>query len=677
MQSKWNDADARALVGELTASHPGCNEDLALRVYTSRLIGRDPSLVLHGGGNTSVKTRLPDELGRPVDVLCVKGSGWDLAEIEPPGLPAVRLAPLQELRALPELSDEAMVNALRIRLLDASSPNPSVETLLHAFLPHRFIDHSHADAILALLDQPDAEALCAEVFGDRFAVVPYIMPGFALSKLAAEVQEAHPESEGLLLLQHGLFTYGDTARESYDRHVEAVRLAEQHIGRRGRRRPAPAPDRTVRWTELAPVLRGRLGEGERRYVLTLRESDAIRDFVDDPELASLAGRGPVTPDHVIRTKRVPLVLDGVAGLAGDALAEALDAALAAYRDAYRAYVERERARKGQAVTPLDPDPRVILVPGLGLVAAGPNAKAARVAADVYEHTIDVIRAAEAVGRYRALPESDLFDMEYWSLEQAKLGKAVPPPLAGRVVVVTGAASGIGAAAARRFAKAGAHLHLLDRDASAVEPLAGELGATWDGVDVTDGGALDAAVDRAVALYGGIDGVVSNAGAAPQASIDACPDDVLRRSFEVNFFAHQRLASRAAAVLRAQGLGGFLLFNASKAAFNPGPGFGPYAVPKAALVALMKQYALEGGAHGIRANAVNADRVRTGLFPPELVAERARARGLSPEDYFRANLLAREVTADDVAEAFLSLALAESTTGAVLTVDGGNIAASPR
>ncbi len=669
MKSQWSDAEAEALV-EQYAGRSDVNRDIALRVYTSRLIGRDPSLVLHGGGNTSVKTRLEDDLGETVDVLCVKGSGWDLGDIEPEGLPAVRLASLGALRERESLSDEDMVNAQRTRLLDAGAPNPSVETLLHAFLPHKFIDHSHADAILSVVDQPEAEALCREIFGDRLAIVPYVMPGFELSKLAAEVQEQNAEAEGLLLLQHGLFTYGDTAQESYERHIRAVDDAERFIEARKTSVAVPARD-PVDYATLAPVLRGRLGEGERRYILHLRTSQAIREYVDRPELASWSQRGVVTPDHVIRTKALPLLL------AGNASRDAIQRALDAYRSRYREYVKRQVDGRGIAVKELDADPRIVLVPGLGIIAAGASPKAARVAADVHEHTVRTITDAEAIGSFQALPDADLFDMEYWSLEQAKLGKAQPKPLAGAVVVVTGAASGIGEATARAFASEGACLYLLDRDADGLEAVAKELGAAFQQVDVTDPAAVEAALDAALETYGGIDGVVSNAGTAPQAEIDTCEEAVLRGSLEINLLAHQWLAQAASARLRAQGTGGFLLFNASKAAFNPGKGFGPYAIAKAALVALTKQYALELGEYGIRANAVNADRIRTRLLDQADVEKRAEARGLSADDYYRSNLLAREVTADDVAKAFVDLALAQSTTGCIVTVDGGNIAASPR
>jgi rhamnose utilization protein RhaD (predicted bifunctional aldolase and dehydrogenase)/NAD(P)-dependent dehydrogenase (short-subunit alcohol dehydrogenase family) len=677
MQSAWSDEDAKAACTRWVTPDGRVNEALALRVYTSRLIGRQSSLVLHGGGNTSVKTTLADDLGDEVEVLCVKGSGWDLGDIEPAGFPAVRLRPLQRLRELASLSDEAMVNAARTRMLDASAPNPSVEVLLHAFLPHTYIDHSHADAILALVDQGEAESIAHEVFGERLAIVPYIMPGFALAKLAAEVYEAHPNCEGLLLLQHGLFTFGDTARQSYERHIEAVSLAERFIeARRARVRVAgPVRRAEVRWAELAPIVRGHLGEHERRWVMHLRRSDAIRSFVDHPALVERVGRGPATPDHVIRTKQLPVVVD-VDASAGD-IDGHVCTLMNEYRAAYRAYVRRHSEAKGVDRTPLDPDPRVLLLPGLGLVTVGKDANAARIAADIYEHTVGIIEDAEAVGRYQALPESDIFDMEYWSLEQAKLGKGAKAPLQRQIVYITGAASGIGAATARAFAAAGAQVFAVDRDAEGLAKIAEACKCPFSVVDVTDRQAVERSIGEVVETFGGLDGVVSNAGTAPQAAMHACEPEVLQGSLAVNLLSHQWVAAAATRVMRAQGMGGFLLFNASKAAFNPGEDFGPYAVAKAGLVALMKQYALENGRFGIRVNAVNADRIRSGLLGVEDVQARAEARGLSTDAYFRSNLLQQEVTADDVASAFVSLALARSTTGAVSTVDGGNIAASPR
>ncbi len=677
VKSRWSDADAQATI-ERYRDDPRVNEDVALRVYTSRLIGQDPALVLHGGGNTSVKTVLIDDIGEAVPVLCVKGSGWDLGSIEPAGLPAVRLDSLGSLRDREALSDEEMVNAQRTRLIDSSSPNPSVETLLHGFLPHKFIDHSHADAILALVDQPNAESICREVFGTRLGVVPYVMAGFSLAKLAADVYEADPNVEGLLLLRHGLFTFGKTARESYERHVDVVDVAERFASAkvRGARvnRGEPA---ALKYETVAPALRGKLGAGERRYLLEWRRSAAIDAFLARADLASVSQRGTATPDHVIRTKRVPMLLDLTPEMDGHEVAAHLDERLGTYRRAYVEYVEQEANRKGRHVTQLDPDPRITLVPGLGMIAAGTSRKAARVAADIFEHTIDVIENAEAIGHYQPLSPTDLFDMEYWSLEQAKLGNASVRSLQGQVVYITGAARGIGAATARAFADAGACLYLTDRDEAPLREIAEAIGASFEVVDVTQETAVRSSLDACVRAFGGLDGIVSNAGVAPQGAIDAVATGDLKQSFEVNFFAHQYLAAAATRFLRVQGTGGFLLFNASKAAFNPGKGFGAYAIPKAAVVALMKQYAIECGDIGVRSNAVNADRIRTGILDQKDVRRRAEARGLDTDAYYRSNLLGREVTAEDVASAFVSLALAPSTTGCVVTVDGGNIAAAPR
>jgi rhamnose utilization protein RhaD (predicted bifunctional aldolase and dehydrogenase)/NAD(P)-dependent dehydrogenase (short-subunit alcohol dehydrogenase family) len=677
MESLWSDLDAQATIARYR-DDARVNEDIALRVYTSRLIGQDPSLVLHGGGNTSVKTTMVDDIGNQIPVLCVKGSGWDLGSMEPAGLPSVRLETLGALRDRERLSDEEMVNALRTRLIDSSSPTPSIETLLHGFLGHKFIDHSHADAILALVDQPDAAAICKEVYAERLAIVPYVMAGFALAKLAAETYERDPSVEGLLLLKHGLFTFGGTAKESYERHIWAVDAAERFAAakRKGQRVPRGNSE-PVAYEAIAPILRGKLGGAERHYLLTHRRNPEIDAFLARTDLASISQRGTATPDHVIRTKRLPLLLDLHPAMDSGAIGAHIDERLASYREDYVSYVEREANRKGRRVAQLDPDPRVILVPGLGVIAAGASDKAARIAAEIYEHTISVIEAAEAIGRYEVLSTADMFDMEYWSLEQAKLGKTSPKPLEGRVVYISGAARGIGAACATAFAEAGASVYLTDRDEAPLRAVAESLGAPSEVLDVTSEETVRESVGRCVRAFGGVDGVVSNAGTAPQGDIDAVSTAELKRSFEVNFFSHHYLASAATRVFRAQGVGGFLLFNASKAAFNPGKGLGAYAIPKAAVVALMKQYAIECGPIGVRSNAVNADRVRTGLLDQEDVERRAQARGLDPDAYYRSNLLSREVTAEDVAAAFVSLALAPSTTGCVVTVDGGNIAASPR
>ncbi|MGH7539549.1 MAG: bifunctional aldolase/short-chain dehydrogenase [Gemmatimonadota bacterium] len=684
MRSRWSDDEARRAVERYAAD--GVEEDLALRVYTTRLLGSDPRLVLHGGGNTSVKSRAIDVLGRAVDVLLVKGSGWDMGSIEPPGLPAVELDPLLELDELDELGDEEMVNELRRNLLDSTAPNPSVETLLHAWVPHVFIDHTHANAVLALTDQPRGEEICRELYGERTAIVPYIMPGFALAKAAKEAAEAEPDAEGMILLKHGIFTFGATAREAYERMIELVALAEKRVesGRRTAIAAGRVPAPLARPEAVAPILRGALAVETdpdartfRRFVLRFRTSPEILAYVSGERVERYSQRGTVTPDHAIRTKPWPLIV--AAPRADDLEAWAVDVrdAVARYGAAYGDYFERHNARHGGTKTPLDPSPRVVLVPGVGLFAAGVDAMAAGVAADLAQTTVEVVTAAEAMDRFESISEADLFDIEYWSLEQAKLGKAKEKPLARHVAVITGGAGAIGQATAAAFRAEGCEVALLDLAGERLRRAAAEVGGLAVECDVTEDRAVRAAFEAVVRAYGGLDILVSNAGAAWQGRLADLSDEVLRESFELNFFAHQRVAKEALRVLRAQGTGGCLLFNVSKQAVNPGPAFGPYGLPKAATLALVRQYAVEHGCDGIRSNGVNADRIRSGILTEEMVAMRAAARGVSEAEYLRGNLLGREVRAEDVGGAFVALARARATTGAILTVDGGNIAAALR
>lgn len=678
MENLWTDNDAKAAIAQ--HAKKGIGEDLALRVYTTRLLGGEPKLVLHGGGNTSVKTRMPDITGQTIDVLCVKGSGWDMGTIEAPGLPAVRLAPLRELEGLQALSDEDMVNVQRSNLLDAKSPNPSVETLLHAFLPHKFIDHTHSNAVLALTDQPDGEALAADLYGRRAALVPYVMPGFALAKKCSEVGQANPDVEGLILLKHGIFSMGATAEEAYGRMIDLVTLAERRLAKATRKvfPGAALPSRSAKVEEVAPILRGLLSipaksggrEAAQRFVFEFRTNPDILAYVGGKEIARYSQQGPVTPDHAIRTKGTPLVAPAPEAGKLDDFQKAAKAALNKYVADYHAYFARHNAKQMPPKKELDPIPRVVLVPGVGLFGVGSSSKDARIAADLAETTVAVIADAEKLGTYQCIPEPDIFDIEYWSLEQAKLGAAAEKPLARRIAVVTGGASGIGAATAAAFAKEGADVVVLDRDVSKVKGFA-------IACDVTDASQVRATFDKIAATYGGVDIVVSNAGAAWQGKIGDVDDATLRKSFELNFWAHQSVAQNAVRLMRAQGLGGCLLFNASKQAVNPGVDFGPYGLPKAATMFLSRQYAVDHGAEGIRSNAVNADRIRSGLLTDDMIAQRSKARGLSEADYMGGNLLGLEVTADDVAQAFVSLAKAPKTTGAVVTVDGGNIAAALR
>ena len=689
MNSLWSDLDAAAYI-EKYAAHR-VPPELALRTYSARLLGANPKLVLHGGGNTSVKLSMPDVLGNPVRVLCVKGSGWDLARIEPAGHPAVRMDQLHQLRQLDHLSDEDMVNALRTNLLDSSAPTPSVEALLHAYVNRTYIDHTHAVAALVIADQPDSEALCREIYGDELIWIPYVMPGFGLAQVVARAHEAQPQAQGLLLAKHGLFSFGDTAKQSYERMIDFVTRAEGFIEARKASRIAAAAAHhnlaaapVASMADVAPYLRAALADiappnSPSHWLLDWRADPQSIDFANALGQTEVAQRGVATPDHVIRMKNRPLVLQApLAGQLEDWVHDT-QARLATYVAQYHAYFEHNNNRVGGSKTELDPLPRAIVIPQLGLVAVGKTAAEAAVNADVMVSWREVVSDAHACGCYEPVSPADAFDLEYWSLEQAKLGKTAAKPLQGRVVLVTGAGSGIGAATVRAFAAQGAEVALLDVDDAAAHAVARRIGRLALPVhcDVTDADSVRLAFEAVTQRFGGVDIVVSNAGVALGGGMLNLPVDQLRQSFEVNFFGHQLVAQAAVNIMKKQRLGGVVLFNVSKQAVNPGPDFGAYGTSKAALLALVRQYALEHGKDGIRVNAVNADRIRTGLLNDQTIATRAKARGLSEAQYMGGNLLGQEVTAQDVADAFVVSAQLKKTTGNVITVDGGNVAAMLR
>ncbi len=567
--------------------------------------------------------------------------------------------------------------------------------MLHAFLPHKFIDHTHATAVLSLIDQPDGEKKCEQVFGRRLGFVPYVMPGFGLAKKAIEVFEQGKPSDGLILGKHGIVTFGDSAREAYERMIEMVTLAEDFIARHRKTAAIPVqPHNIAGESHVAPIVRGACSEKDatvegawRRLVLEFRGGEAVRNFVNAKDLAKDLDRvsqlGVITPDHTIRTKNWPLVLPAPESGKLDDFARIARERASQFAGRYRDYFARHNKRVGHIKHELDPLPRVVLVPGLGLFGLGRGKRDAIIAADIAQAWIEGVGDAEAIGKFESISEADMFDCEYWPLEQAKLGARQNLekllPLAGQIAAVTGAGGAIGAATAKAFAAAGAEVALLDVNFTAAEAEAEKIGPTALPVacDVTDAESVHTAFDQMVKYFGGVDIAVSNAGAAWQGRIGEVAEDVMRKSFELNFYGHQRVAQAAVKIMLAQGTGGCLLFNVSKQAVNPGPNFGPYGIPKAAALALMRQYALDYGGDGIRANAVNADRIRSGLLTPDMIASRSSARGLSEKDYMSGNLLGREVTADDVAQAFLHQALELKTTASVTTVDGGNIAAAMR
>jgi len=648
MRDRWDDAEA-----------PPVADPLARLVYGSRLLGGEPDLVLHGGGNTSVKATGHDVTGDPVEVLYVKGSGWDLATIEAPGFAPLRLDRLRALLRLERLSDTAMMNELRCASMDSGAPDPSVEALLHALVPHTAVLHTHADALLALTNQPDGAAIVREVFGDRVLVVPYTMPGFDLARRCAEVvpRDLRERTIGLVLSHHGLFTFGAEVEEAYRRHIELITLAERHLAARPAPAPPPAPAPRVDPLRLARLRHEVSAAAGAPMVLTRHDDPEVRAFVTRPDLEAVAGRGPVTPDHVLRTKRIPLVGSDVDG----------------YRREYQRYFDTHRERRGAALSMLDPAPRVVLDPALGLVTAGHTARDARIAQDIYRHTIGVIEAAGRIGAYQALPEADVFDVEYWELEQAKLRRgAARPEFAGEVALVTGAASGIGRACAEALRARGAAVVGVDVDPRVAIDAVDYLGIE---ADVTDPAAIDTAIEAAAARFGGVDIVVAAAGVFPPTRMLKDLDmGAWRHTMAVNVDSIAYLFSRLHPFLALAPRGGRAVLIASKNAPAPGPGAAPYSASKAAAVQLARVAALEWAADGIRVNVVHPDAVfDTGLWSAEILAERARRYGMTVEEYKLRNLLGVEVTSARVGALAATLCsdVFAATTGAQITIDGGN------
>lgn len=657
IESLWNDDEAAQFSKKY---HPG---DLGLRVYTSRLLGRDKNLVLHGGGNTSVKIREANRFGEEEEILYVKGSGWDLETIEAAGFSPVRLGPAARLATLPRLSDPEMVNELRTAMTLASAPTPSVEAILHAALPFKYVDHTHADAVVTLTNSRDGEALIREAYGDSAVVIPYVMPGFDLARLCAErfPAMAGPGTVGMVLLNHGIFSFGDTARESYERMIALVRRAEELLARRGAWALGPFPETAA--SDADPLAIARLRHDVSRaagfpMVLASRRDPRALAFARREDVSGIV-QGPATPDHVIRTKRLPLVGREVEGYAG----------------AYRSYFDEHAPRAAVAKTMLDPAPRVILDPELGLVTAGRSVKDAVIAAEIYEHTMDIIERAERLGGYRALPASDLFDMEYWDLEQAKLAQAGKPAVfAGEVALVTGAASGIGRAAVESLLARGAAVVGLDIDPQVASAFTRRdfLGLRCD---VTVEAEVAAALAAAVAAFGGLDLLVLNAGIFPAArKIADLPLAEWDRVMRVNLDANLLLMRLCHPLLKLAPAGGRVVVIGSKNVPAPGPGAAAYSASKAALYQLARVAALEWGSDGIRVNVLHPNAVfDTGVWTDEVLASRAAAYGLSVEDYRRNNVLKVEVTSRDVAELAAELCGPRfaKTTGAWIPVDGGN------
>jgi len=653
MKSLWNDDEA--------ACHHG---DLAQRVYSSRLLGSDPTLVLHGGGNTSVKIRETNLVGEDEDILYVKGSGWDLATIEAAGFTPIRMTHLQKLAKLETLSDLQMVNELKTQQTVAGAPTGSVEAILHAVLPYPYVDHTHADAVITIANNPDGEARIRELYGQDTVIIPYVMPGFDLARKVAEQfsEEADDRTVGMVLMNHGIFSFGDTAKEAYERMIALVDRAERYLKAKDAWDiPLSQQDRTEapQRVPIAELRRDLSDAAGFPCVLATHDDDRCLAFARRSDIDAISQRGPATPDHVIRTKRVPL----------------MGRDLSAFAAVYRAYFDEHAPGARTPVQMLDPAPRVILDPVLGMMTAGKCAKEAMIVADIYRQTMDIIERAERLGGWRALPTRDIFDMEYWELEQAKLRKPGKAPLfQGEVALVTGAASGIGKACVESLLERGAAVIALD--------LSEDVTALFDRpdclpvvCDVTDPEGVVDALEAGARRFGGLDMLILNAGLFPAGTPIADLEDAgWHRVMSVNLDANLTLLRECHPLLARAPRKGRVVVIGSKNVPAPGPGAAAYSSSKAALTQLMRVAALEWGGDGIRVNMLHPDAVfDTGVWTDEVLTARAAYYGMTVEEYKTKNLLGTEIRSRDVAELAAEMCgpLFAKTTGAQVPLDGGN------
>ncbi len=653
MENRWDDDDAHKLG----------DDPLQLRVYTTRLLGREPDLVLHGGGNTSVKIEETNLFGEEEILLYVKGSGRDMATIEASGFAPVKLDMLVKIAQLDHLRDAEMVKTQRAAMVDPHAPNPSVESILHAVIPFKFVDHTHADAVLAITNTPDGENRIRQIYGPDLFIVPYVMPGFALARKIYSMTRAVDwrRLDGMILLHHGVLTFGDTAREAYEKMIRIVTRAEKYHDKP--RETVLLPIQKPVETDLRALARLRQTVSNRRKAAMFARLDsscAALGFANRADVACLATRGPLTADHVTRAKSIPAILGSD-----------VEISIRRYVEAYRQYFERNAT--GDMVC-LDPAPRWAVWPGRGMVSFGRTIKDLRIVSDIKDHTIRAIQMAEVLGGWKALPERDIFHVEYWELQQAKLEpEGNPLPLKGKVALVTGAASGIGRACVESLCAQGAAVAALDIRTDTVElyPQDEILGKVCDLTSEED---VQQAVENTILAFGGLDLLISNAGVFPASELLAQMDsDNWNRSIALNLTSHQFLLRTCIPFLEA-GIDPAVVVIASKNVPAPGPGAGAYSVAKAGLTQLARVAALELASAGIRVNILHPNAVfDTGLWTPDVLQSRAEHYGMSVKEYKTNNLLKVEITAKDVAALACAMAgpIFAKTTGAQIPVDGGN------
>ncbi len=653
MQSLWNDTEAATFGTDL----------LGQRVYTSRLLGRNPALVLHGGGNTSVKVSERDFFGDSVNLCYVKGSGWDLGTIEREGFSPVRLDALIKMSKLATMSDEDMVLQQRAAMTNPNAPAASIEAILHAILPFRFVDHSHANAIAALTCNVDGEARVKEVFGSRVIIVPYVMPGFILAKTIADLivgRDLRAEGiQGMVLLKHGLFTFDDDARKSYELHIEMVTQAEEYLATRS---AGFQPSEATISEDLLSLAKLRQAVSKHRgfpQITRLNASPEAVGYASLPNVATFGTRGPLTPDHSIRTKRAPAFIS-----------DDIDASVQTFADDYQAYFDRNAS--GQ--TKLDTAPRFALWPNHGIVSFGDTLKDANIVADIAESTAATVALGEAVGGWEPLPESDIFAIEYWDLEQAKLRKGPARKVhQGKIAIVTGCAAGIGFAIAESLAEQGAQVVGLDIDKD-IPDIMKKIGGIGIVVNLTEDQPVQDAIDFTVRQFGGIDIVVSNAGIFPKNDyLDAMAQTDWDRTIMINLTSHQKLMNKVIPFVKA-GIDASIIFVGSRNFKAPGPGASAYSCSKAALTQLCRVAALELAPNKIRVNIVHPDAVfDTKLWTPEALQKSATRYGMTVEEYKTKNLMKVEIKSKDIGNMVSAMAspLFSKVTGAQIPVDGGN------
>ena len=702
MKNRWQDRESSEIIATWKEQW---GEDLALRTYTSRLIGAEKELVLHGGGNTSVKGSFTNALGEHVPAIFVKASGYHLATIDPEGHSGLGLHYLRGLRALSDLSDEAMVNEMLTHRFNARAATPSIETLMHAFLSPIYLDHTHADAILALTNRPEGEKAVRNALGSDVIVLEYVKPGFALAKAAVEAFEASPASKGMVLMKHGLLTWGATARESYERTIELVTRAEQFLAKQG-----ASPIRTVsttdpetarkRYLKVAPVLRGLLaiptGDADRpfrRSIIRSLITQEVLNLLDSDRGKDIALTPPLTTDHLIRTKALPLWIDAPQYDDEKKLREQLSAAITDYAGRYTAYFERHAHRMKTRLDRFDSMPRTILMPGVGAISAGKDVADAGIVRDIIAQTLAAKVKIAATGSYQGLSEEHLFDMEYSSLQHAKLDRGDETPLHRSVALVTGAAGAIGSGICQALLEQGCHVAATDLAGDMLSSLVSELTPTYGErvigipLDVTDPKSVAGGFDRVIDEWGGVDLVVINAGLAHVSSLADMDPGAFRKLEQVNIEGTLHILTAAARHFKVQGTGGDIILISTKNVFAPGAKFGAYSATKAAAHQLVRIASLELAEIGVRVNMVSPDAVfghgrrRSGLWA-EVGPDRMRARGLDEEgleEYYRQrNLLKAKVTAEHVGKAVLFFATRQTpTTGATIPVDGGLPDATPR